>query len=288
MAVIFDYRTVREVGEAVRLLEENGEDAKVLAGGQSLMPLINLGLARPTVLIDINSIGELDFITERNGSVAIGALTRHSTAEYSDVIRRLIPLLADVYPMIGDPQVRNRGTLGGSLAHADPVAELPTVAVCLGATITVQGPKGTRDIPASEFFVTYLTTALEPQELVTSVQFPVPPPRTGYSFQELVRRKGDFAIVAAAATVQLGADGSCSNAQLALAGVGPTPRWAVAAAVVLRGKAPTAALLREAAEAACQGIDPESDVLASADYRRAMAPVFARRALAEAVERAQG
>jgi CO/xanthine dehydrogenase FAD-binding subunit len=287
MAVIFEYRAAHEIGEALRALEEAGDDAKLLAGGQSLMPLINLGLAQPSVLVDINQIKELDFIQQRNGSLALGALTRHSTAEHSADVKKLCPLLAEVYPLIGDPQVRNRGTIGGSLAHADPVAELPTVAVCLGAIVKAQGAKGSRDISASDFFVTYLTTGLDPHEMVTEVSFPVVGPRTGSSFMELVRRQGDFAIVAAAASVQLGADGTCSDARLALAGVGPTPLSADTAAAVLKGKTPTEAMLRQVAEAACQGIDPESDVLASADYRRAMAPVYARRALTQAFERAK-
>lgn len=288
MAVTFEFRAARDTGEAVGLLAQYGEDAKLLAGGQSLIPLINLGLAQPTVLVDINPIAGLDFIEERDGSLAVGALTRHATAERSDLVRRLCPLLAEVYPLIGDPQVRNRGTLGGSLAHADPVAELPTVACCLGATLKVQGPKASRELPASDFFVTYLTTAMEPTELLTEVRFPILPAGTGVAFQELVRRKGDFAIVAAAAAVQLKADGTCADVRLALAGVGPTPLYAAEAADVLRGQAPTPALVKQAAEAASQDIEPESDVLASAQYRRDMAPIYARRALTEAIERARG
>lgn len=287
MAVTFEYRAAHEVAEAIDLLREHGDDAKVLAGGQSLMPLINLGLAQPKILVDINPIGQLDFVADRNGTLALGAVTRHRTVERSDAVRQRCALLAEALPLIGDPQVRNRGTIGGSLAHADPVAEIPTIATCLGATMVLQGPNGAREVAAPDFFLTYLTTALQTAELLTEVRFPAMQVGTGYSFQELVRRKGDFAIVAAAATLGLKPDGTCRDVCLALAGVAPTPLNADAAARALVGQKPTPELLRQVAEAACEGIDPESDVIASADYRRAMAPVFARRALTEALERAQ-
>lgn len=288
MAVTFEYRAAHDTAEAIALLKEHGMDAKLIAGGQSLMPLINLGLAQPTFLVDVNAISALDFIERRDGTLAIGALTRHRTAEHSDAVRTACPLLAEALPQIGDRQVRNRGTIGGSIAHADPVAEIPTVATALGAIMHVEGANGARDIPASEFFVTYLTTSIEVDELLTEIRFPVLPAGTGTAFQELVRRKGDFAIVAAATAIQLGADGICQDVRIALAGVAPTPLRAEGAAAILKGKAPTPELLAEAAQAACEGIDPESDVIASADYRRDMAPVIARRALAQALERARG
>ncbi len=286
MAVIFEYQAVHETAQALAVLKEHGGDAKIIAGGQSLMPLINLGLAQPTLLIDINGIKSLDFIEQRDGFLTIGALTRYRTAERSDLLKRACPLLAEAIPQIGDQQVRNRGTLGGSISHADPVGEVPTVATALGAIMHVEGPNGPRDIPASEFFVTYLTTALSPDELLTEIRFPVLPAGTGASFQELVRRKGDFAIVAAATTITLNADGTCSDVRIGLAGGGATPLNTGAASAVLVGKKPTPELLVEAAHAACVGIDPESDVIASADYRRDMAPIITRRALTQALERA--
>ncbi len=288
MVATFEYRAATSVQEAVELLAANGDDAKILAGGQSLLPLINLGLAQPTLLVDINTISGLDGIQEVNGSVAVGALVRHAAAEHSDAIKRACPLLAEALPLIGDRQVRNRGTMGGSIAHADPVAELPTVAVCLDAKMRLDGTRGSRDVPAADFFVTYLTTAIEPTEVLTAVWFPVCPAGAGVSFQELVRRKGDFAIVAAAAVIELAADGTCRKVNLALAGVAPTPIRATAAEEMLRGQRPSPDLLRRAAVAAAQAdnVDPESDVMASADYRRAMAEVYARRALAEAAQRA--
>lgn len=282
----FEYRRAESVSEAVELLRQAGDDAKILAGGQSLLALVNLGLAQPSVLIDINPVREMDYIEQRDGALAIGAVARHVTVERSDVVRRACPLLAETMPLIGDRQVRNRGTVGGSIAHADPVAELPTVAVCLDAVMKVQGPSGQREVPASDFFVTYLTTGLQPDEVLTEVRFPAIASGTGSAFQELVRRKGDFAIVAAAATVQVGADGQCREAHLALAGVAPTPIRARAAEEMLVGQAPTPELLREAARAASANIEPQSDVMASAEYRRAMAEVYARRTLAQALERA--
>jgi carbon-monoxide dehydrogenase medium subunit len=288
MVATFEYRAPTRVEEAVELLASNGDDAKVLAGGQSLVPLINLGLAQPSLLVDINGIPGLDGIQEVNGSLAVGALVRHATAERNDAVERSCPLLARAIPLIGDRQVRNRGTIGGSLSHADPVAELPTVAVCLDAKMRIEGPSGSRDVPAPEFFLSYLTTALEPADILTTAWFPVLPAGTGVAFQELVRRKGDFAIVAAAAAVELAADGTVRKANLALAGVASTPIRATAAEESLRGQKPTPELFRQAAATAASAdeIDPQSDVLASADYRRAMAEVYARRALAQAAEQA--
>ena len=287
MVATFDYRAATSVEEAVDLLGNHGDEAKVLAGGQSLVPLINLGLAQPGVLIDINGIPGLDGIQEVNGSLAVGALVRHVVAEQSEAIRRACPLLAEAVPLIGDRQVRNRGTIGGSISHADPVAELPAVATCLDAKMRLDGPAGSRDVPASEFFTGYWTTAAGPSEVLTAVWFPTTP-NAGVSFQELVRRKGDFAIVAAAALIELAADGTCSRVSLALAGAAPTPIRATAAEDMLRGQAPSPDLIRAAASAAAQAgsVDPQSDVLASASYRRAMVEVFVRRALTEAAERA--
>jgi carbon-monoxide dehydrogenase medium subunit len=285
MVAIFDYRAPTSLSEAIDMLASD-ENAKIIAGGQSLMPLINLGLAHPSLLVDIGRVPDLDGVDVRNGALAVGALVRHAAAEHSEVIAARCPLLAEALPLIGDRQVRSRGTICGSVAHADPMAELPTVAVCVDATMRAQGPNGTRELPASEFFVTYLTTALGPDEILTEIRFPTAGPRSGAAFRELVRRKGDFAIVAAAATVQLASDDTCIEARLALSGVAPTPTRARAAESVLRGQRITHELLREAAAAAAVGLEPDSDVMASADYRRAMAEVYARRALTAAAERA--
>ena len=284
MVAVFEYQAPTSVREAIDLLANN-EDARIIAGGQSLMPLINLGLAQPSLLVDINRIQDLDRVEQLDGTLRVGALVRHAEAERSEVIARTCPLLAEAIPLIGDRQVRNRGTIGGSIAHADPLGELPTVAICLDATIRLEGPSGVRDVPAADFFVTYLTTAIEPGEILTEVRFPTASPGTGFAILELVRRKGDFAIVAAAAAVRLAPDGTCLEARLALAGVGPTPIRARAAEAMLVGRPITPELLREAAAAAARDLEPDSDVMASANYRRAMAEVYARRALAEAAER---
>ena len=288
MVATFDYQAPQNLEEALELLAQHGDDAKVLAGGQSLIALINLGLAQPSLLVDINRLSGLDRVDLSDGTLSVGALTRHAAAERSDTIRHACPLLAEALPLIGDPQVRNRGTMGGSIAHADPVAEIPTVAVCLDAVMRVQSRGGARDIRASDFFVSYLTTAIDSRELLTEVRFPAAAARTGVSFQELVRRKGDFAIVAAAAAVGLAPDGTCASVRLALAGVAPTPVGRPAASEVLAGKHPAPDLLREAARASCVGLEPESDIIASAQYRQAMAEVYARRALETAVQRAKG
>ncbi|MPZ13522.1 MAG: xanthine dehydrogenase family protein subunit M [Chloroflexi bacterium] len=286
MVATFDFLAANSVPEALDLLARHGSDAKVLAGGQSLIPLINLGLAQPSVLVDLNHVRDLAYIERRDGSLAIGALTRHSTAAQSPLVREICPLLAEAVPLIGDRQVRSRGTVGGSIAHADPVAEILSVAVCLGATMRVEGPGGSREVPSSDFFLSYLTTALGPDEILAEVRFPELPAGTGTSFQELVRRQGDFAIVAAAATITLGDDGAIRDARLALSGVAPTPIRADAAEGWLAGKQPEAAAIQEAARLASDGLEPDSDVMASSDYRRAMAEVFARRALTEAARRA--
>jgi carbon-monoxide dehydrogenase medium subunit len=257
-------------------------------GGQSLVPLLNLGLAQPSVLVDINRIPGLDGVQQVDGTLAVGALVRHAVAEQSEAIKRACPLLAEAVPLIGDRQVRNRGTIGGSISHADPVAELPTVALCLDAKMRLVGPNGAREVPASDFFVGYWSTAAEPNEVLTTISFPILGTGAGVSFLELVRRKGDFAIVAAAAVVELAPDRTCRNVRLALAGAASTPIRAHGAENLLRGKELSTENIRQAATAAAQAdnVDPQSDVLASSGYRRAMLEVFARRALAEAAGRA--
>jgi carbon-monoxide dehydrogenase medium subunit len=288
MVATFEYREATSVEEAVELLTSNGDDAKVLAGGQSLMPLLNLGLAQPSVLVDINRIPGLDGVQQVDGAFAVGALVRHAVAEQSEAIKRACPLLAEAVPLIGDRQVRNRGTIGGSISHADPVAELPTVALCLDAKMRLAGPSGAREVPASDFFVGYWSTAAEANEVLTTISFPILATGAGVSFQELVRRKGDFAIVAAAAVVELTPDRTCRDVRLALAGAASTPIRAQGAENFLRGKELSTENIRQAATAAAQAddVDPQSDVLASAGYRRAMLEVFARRALTEAAGRA--
>jgi CO/xanthine dehydrogenase FAD-binding subunit len=284
----FAYYDPRTVDEAVSLLAQHGSDAKVLAGGQSLMPLLNMRLARPAVVVDVNRVDGLDYIRQENGTLAIGALTRQRAVERSGAVAQAQPLLAAATRLIAHPQIRNRGTVGGSIAHADPAAEYPAVALALGAELRVAGPRGERSIRAEDFFVTYLTTALEPDELVTEVRLLALPPRTGWSVMELSRRHGDFALAGVAATLTLAASGECAGARIVLFGVGPTPLRATAAEQLLPGVRLSDALVDAAADSAAKAIEePLSDIHASGDYRRHLARVLTKRALVEAAGRAQ-
>ncbi len=283
----FTYFAPTNLDEAVSLLGQYGADAKPLAGGQSLVPLMNFRLAKPRYLIDLNRIPELAYIRRADGVVAVGAMTRQFEAERSDVVGQLTPLLTEALKFVGHPTIRHRGTVGGSLAHADPAAELPAAAVALGAELVIRGPGGTRTVPAEDFFIGPFTTALGPDELLTEVRFPVQPPGTGYAFLELSRRHGDFAIVGVAALVGLGSDGSIERTLLVLCGAGPTPMRARQAEAALRGAPPTEDRFREAGELAAREAQPTSDIHASADYRRRVAAVLVRRALVAATERAK-
>ena len=283
----FDYFDPRTIEEAVSLLQQHEGEAKILAGGQSLMPLLNMRLARPSALIDLNRVDGLDYIREDDGWIAIGALTRQRAIERSELIKARQPLLHTATRFIAHPQIRNRGTIGGSLAHADPAAEYPAVALALDAELVAAGPNGARTIHAADFFVTYLTTALEPSDILTEVRLPVLPGRTGWSFTEVSRRHGDFALAGVAATLTLDDDNRCSAARIALFGVGSKPMRAQAAEELLIGEQPGEQLVAEAALRASEQIEaPLSDVHASAEYRRHLARVLTRRALAEAVARA--
>ena len=283
----FVYHAPSSVDEALGLLEDLREDdAKVLAGGQSLMPLLNMRLARPAHLVDINGLNDLNFMRGTDGGgLAVGALTRHRSLERSPNVARLIPLLVEAIPFVGDRQVRFRGTIGGSLAHADPVAELPTVALALDAELVIGGPSGHHTVPASDFFLDFLTTALEPPDLLLEVRFPPPERSAGYAFLELARQLGAYAIVSAAAMIAL-EDGRISSARLCLGGVGPTPIRVRRAEALLVGQQPGPEAFSAAARLAAEQTDPGADVHASAAYRRDMAEVYARRALELAASRA--
>jgi aerobic carbon-monoxide dehydrogenase medium subunit len=281
----FDYEAPQTVSEAVGLLAEHGDEASVLAGGQSLIPLLALRLARPEVLIDINGIAELSGVSATDGWIAIGAMTREYVAEESYGVAEAIPLLAAALPFIGHEAIRSRGTIGGSLAHADPAAELPAVARALDAEFVVRGPSGIRVIPAEEWFEGYLTTSRRPDELLVEVRFPTASPGTGVSFQEVARRHGDFAIVGLAASLTL-SDATISDARLALAGFSDVPFRAAAAEDLLAGERPSAALFDEAARLATDGADPPADLHGSSDYRKTVAAVLVRRGLRAATDNA--
>lgn len=282
----FRYLAPTTVDEAIAALAENPFSTKVLAGGQSLIPLMNMRLARPELVLDINRIPELSYISVRNGELAIGALTRQRLVERSPEVASHCPLLVEAIRLIGYPQIRNRGTIGGSIAHADPSAELPTVLAALGGRVVVQGPGEKRVINYEEFFLTYFTTTLGPDEIVTEVVFPLPEPGTGWSFQEVARREGDFALVGVAALVTRGADDRIRSVSLALSGVGGTPLRIEPAEAVLVDQKLEQDVLAAVVAKVREAIEPEDDIHATADYRRHVAGVLVARALKTAWERA--
>jgi aerobic carbon-monoxide dehydrogenase medium subunit len=283
----FAYDAPKTVNAAVALLAEHGPDAKLLAGGQSLVPLMNMRLARPSVLIDINRIASLQYIrVEADGSLAIGAGTRQSAAEHSPEVARGWPVLVEALRQVGHITIRNRGTIGGTLAHADPTAELPTLTVALDATFRLTGPRGDRTVRAREAYVSYLTTVFAADEILTEVRFPGPPPRSGAAFLEISRRHGDYALVAAAATVTVDAAGRCTNAAVALGGVASTPVLAGPRGGELKGQRLDEATLRDASRQYTADLDPPTDIHADAEYRSEVAAVLTRRAMALAFERA--
>lgn len=283
----FDYLAPSSLEEALAFLERWGEEAKPLAGGQSLVPLLNFRLVRPRCLIDLNPLTELAYIREQGGELVIGSMTRHHQVEGDDLVRRCCPLLSEAIALVGHAQVRHRGTLGGSLCHADPAAELLAVVSLLEGKLRLVGPGGERWLGPQEFFAGYLTTALRPTELLVEVRLPRFLPGSGWAFVELSRKRGDFALVAAAALLTLDGDGICRQARLALAGVGPTPVRSQAVEELLSGQRLEGRLLTEAAGLARQGCEPESDLHASASYRRELVQVLAGRALGLAWERAR-
>lgn len=271
----FDYVRASSAEEAISLVGEHGDEAKLLAGGHSLLPLMKLRLAQPSVLIDIGRIGDLSYIRDAGDHVAIGALTRHRDVETSALLREHVPLLAHAASHVGDPQVRHRGTIGGSIAHADPASDLPATTLALGATYVAQGPNGTREIPASEFFEGFLESALAPDEMLTEIRVPKMA-GAGWSFQKFNRRAQDWAIVGVAAWRRNGESG------VALVNMGSTPILATSVSAALAGGASVA----DAAQLATAEAEPQADLNASVEYREHLAKVLVRRALEEASTRA--
>jgi CO/xanthine dehydrogenase FAD-binding subunit len=284
----FDYRAPQSVDELLSLLAEHHEDAKILAGGQSLVPLLALRLARPALLIDMQAVAGLGEISERDDALVLGAMVRERAVEKSAAVRRHVPLLARAAPLIGHPAIRSRGTVGGTIAHADSSAEIPAVALALDAEVVVaSAARGERAIPASEFFQGFLSTALEEDEALTAVRFPVARPRTGASFEEVARRHGDFAIVGAAAQVRLDAAGRVEDARIALMGVSDTPVRRPEAERAVTGAAMDADAYAAAADAAADGLTPPTDLHGSSAYRLHLVRVLVRRALEDATRRAE-
>lgn len=262
----FDYYDPSTVEETLALLQEHGDEAKLLAGGQSLLPLLNMRLAKPALLVDINRVPGLDYIRRENGTIAIGALTRHRTVELSPLLKEHCPIFCHSAQFVGDIQVRNRGTFGGSLAHADPTAQFCALVYTLGGTIVARGPAGSRTIPIEEFFLGPLTTALEATEMITEAQVPALP-GPGWSVRGMQPRHGDFVIAGVAVVLDMEGD-RCRAARIGMYGVGATPLRAREAEAKLQGQKLEDSLFAEAAATAAREADPASDVQASAEYRR--------------------
>jgi carbon-monoxide dehydrogenase medium subunit len=283
----FEHAAPATLDEAVSLLERHADgEARVLAGGQSLMPLLNMRLARPELLVDLNRISELSYLRDENGTLAIGAMTRKRALEESALVARRHPLLLAATRLVAHPQIRNRGTVGGSMAHADPAAEYPALALLLGVELCAVGPQGPRRIAADAFFQGALTTALSPFEILTEVRVPALADGTGWSFQEVARRHGDFALGGAGATLRLDARGRIAEARVVLFGVGTKPMRLSTIEASLRGETPSEGLFEAAGRTTSATVEePLADVHASAEYRRNLAGVVTRRALAEAAAR---
>jgi carbon-monoxide dehydrogenase medium subunit len=282
----FEYHAPSTLDEALALLVRYDGEAKILAGGQSLVPLLNFRLARPAALVDLNRIRALAYIREDGGVVRLGAMTRQRTIEFSPVVGRRLPLLREATRWVGHLPIRSRGTIGGSIAHADPSAEYPAVLTALEGQVVARGPKGERTLVPAELFETYLTTTLAPDEILTEVRLPAMPEGAGFAFEEFARRHGDFAIVGVAA--MLVRDGErCRTARLATAGAGPVPRRLRAAEAILERDGLGDAAIEATARRASELVEPDGDIHASADYRRHLAGVLTARALRRARETAR-
>ncbi|HXJ64490.1 MAG TPA: xanthine dehydrogenase family protein subunit M [Actinomycetota bacterium] len=282
----FEYHRPDTLDEALSLLSAHADDGKVLAGGQSLIPLMKLRFAAPGHLIDINRISGLDGLEEADGHLKIGAMTRHATLEHSDLLKSRYPVMAQAAPMISDPLVRNLGTIGGSLAHADPAGDWGSVMLAMGATIVVRSPNSDRELPIGEFLQDTFTTALEPDEIVTEIRVPQPVERSGGAYLKMERKVGDFATVAVGVHLEL-SNGTIGRAGIALTAVGSKNIEATEAEQHLAGAEPTEEAFAEAGRLAAAAADPVSDVRGSADYKRHVVDVFVRRGLARALDSAR-
>jgi carbon-monoxide dehydrogenase medium subunit len=282
----FEYVVPVSLGDAVSLLQKHAGRAKILAGGHSLIPMMKLRLAAPEVLIDIGRIPELSYIKEDGGKIRIGAMTTHYAVQTSDLIQRRSTALADAAALIGDIQVRNKGTIGGSIAHADPAADYPASILAFDATIVTLGPQGERQLPASKFFVDMLTTALDHNEIVREIQIPVKSGRIGSVYLKMAQKASGFAICGVTAAVELDASGLLSNVAVGVTGVGSKVFRASKTEAALKGHKPNSDLLKKACENVSDGIIALEDIHASADYRLDLARIYARRALEAAIERA--
>lgn len=284
----FDYHRPASLDEAIALLTRHGDDAKVLAGGMSLLPVLKLRLGGAAHLIDIGRIPGFEYIKEDGGFLRIGAGTRQATLDRSELIRSKYPILADAVPLIADPLVRNRGTIGGNIANGDPGNDQPAIMLALGATFVARGTKGERTIPANQFYKAIYSTALAPGELLTEIRVPIPPPRSGGAYAKLKRKVGDFAVAASAVQVTLDGKGGFARVGIGLTNAGPIPLEATDASSYLVGKKAEEKAIAEAASKAAAKSAPSADVRGSVEYKREMARVLTARALRSAVQRAGG
>jgi aerobic carbon-monoxide dehydrogenase medium subunit len=278
----FDYEVAESVDHAVELLGQHGEDAKLLAGGHSLLPIMKLRLAAPSVLVDLGRIEELKYVRDEGDHIAIGAMTRHTEVEYDQLLQEQCGLLAYTASLVGDPQVRHRGTIGGSISHGDAASDLPSALLALEGTFVITGPSGERTVAAGDFFKDYLETDLAPDEVLTEILVPKLGPNAGWSYRKFNRRAQDWAVVGAAAVVER-SNGTISSARIALTNMGSTPVRATAAEGALSGA--DASSVAEATSNADEGTSPASDIAASTEYRRHLARVLSRRAVEEALSR---
>ena len=278
----FDYEVAESVDHAIELLGQHGEDAKLLAGGHSLLPIMKLRLAAPSVLVDLGRIEELKYVRDEGDRIAIGAMTRHTDVEHNQLLQEQCGLLAYTASLVGDPQVRHRGTIGGSLAHGDAASDLPSAVLALEGTFVVKGPNGERTVAASDFFKDYLETDLAPDEVLTEIRVPKLGQNAGWSYKKFNRRAQDWAVVGAAAVIER-SNGTISSARIALTNMGSTPVRATAAEGALSGA--DASSVAEATSNADEGTNPASDIAASSEYRRHLARVLSRRAVEEALSR---
>ena len=278
--IAFDYEVAESVDNAIELLGQHGDEAKLLAGGHSLLPIMKLRLAAPAVLVDLGRIGELNYVRDEGDHIAIGAMTRHTDVERNDVLRENCGLLSYTASFVGDPQVRHRGTIGGSIAHGDAASDLPSALLALDGTFVVRGPGGERTLAAGDFFQDYLQTDLAPDEVLTEIRVPKRGSNTGWSYKKFNRRAQDWAVVGVAAVVER-SNGTISSARIGLTNMGSTPLRASSAEGALSGA--DASSVAEATRSADEGTSPSSDIAASAEYRRHLARVLTRRAVEEAL-----
>ena len=275
----FEYLRPNTIPEAIAMLQQHGDAAKILSGGQSLIPMMKLRLARPAILIDINRISGLSHIKEEGGYLKIGGLTREAELEVSPLVRSKYPILADTTHVIADPQVRNLATVGGNLAHGDPANDHPATMIALGAQVVANGPKGERVIPIDNFFVSLFATALKPDEILTEIRVPVPPPRSAGAYLKLERKVGDFATAAVAVQVTLDENGACQKVGMGLTNVGATPIKAGKAEDFLRGKKLDDAAIAQAAQLAADEAEPSADLRGPVEYKKGLVKELAKRAL---------